>query len=383
MIKHTYLSFFIFFVSQTICIWKNYFFRLRVLFWKSVQGSLKQLSFCFQGVQHQSFSMCSHFEWTVKRQPSDGVSFWWTRLIRSYVDQCEVRWLCLCLPGIQRPARLSPVTRPRCAAAKASSAADNGAGLCRGLQQTADCPLPLNTPLFCPAIATSTTTLFLHLCSSLSLWQTYLFISSTPMVCCGEEDVAAVYCGRCTCATFCRLLSFSPPWLGWALPSSCIHPFIPPSLPPCLPPSLHPSLSADPGPLQHLMLSCLSAPDSSAQTPAGPGPWNQSQCRIATNLHLSPSDSPPTHTTDLATHLPSAESLGCSSRLFPPATSCCRTMCECLRGIFRVTWTPSSNAGQDEKSLKWSNKTLPQVAMCWVFFLFGLFLQSILCEKIA
>lgn len=24
------------------------------------------------------------------------------------------------------------------------------------------------------------------------------------------------------------------------------------------------------------------------------------------------------------------------------------TMCECLRGIFRVTWTPSSSAGQDE-----------------------------------
>lgn len=70
--------------------------------------------------------------------------------MESHVDHGEMHWPCVCLPGIQRPARLSPVTRLSCAGAKASSAADNGVGLCGGLQQTADCPLPLNTPLFCP-----------------------------------------------------------------------------------------------------------------------------------------------------------------------------------------------------------------------------------------
>lgn len=55
-----------------------------------------------------------------------------------------------------------------------------------------------------------------------------------------------------------------------------------------------------------------------------------------------------------------------------------RTMCECLRGIFRVTWTPSSNAGQDDKvspATVRSNTASPQVATC------DCFLQSTLSQK--
>lgn len=69
--------------------------------------------------------------------------FWSTPRSRSCVAPFEVCWLWLCLPGIQCPAPLSPVTRPWWATAKASSSANNGSGLYRGLEQTADCPLAL------------------------------------------------------------------------------------------------------------------------------------------------------------------------------------------------------------------------------------------------
>lgn len=80
---------------------------------------------------------------------------WWTALPFS------VGQLSICAPitvtvGSDCPALVSPQTRPRRAAAKASSGSDNGAGLYRVTWQTADCPLRLMRSILSPAFLSQT-----------------------------------------------------------------------------------------------------------------------------------------------------------------------------------------------------------------------------------
>lgn len=142
----------------------------------------------------------------------------------------------MCLTGIQRPARLSPVTRPRCAAAKASSAANNGAGLYGGLRQTADCPLALMHlySVSLPPPPPPSASVSLSLCFSISHTNILVYLQ-TLMVCWREGKVTAPYFGRYThsCDALCLLLSSTPSVSADPsphLPHPSIHPSLPHSL---------------------------------------------------------------------------------------------------------------------------------------------------------
>lgn len=208
-------------------------------------------------------------------------------------------WLWLCLTGIQRPAPLSPVTRPCWAAAKASCSANNGAGLYTGLEQTADCPLVLIHPYSVPSR-----------CCRLSLTHTYIHRSLYGglrrkkkvqwSICWYVHTLMRQSLSSSVCLSFC-----------WSLPSSLC--------PPSIQPSIHPSLPT-PGPLHPLSLSLafflfVIHADSVARSLVGPN--SQSDPQIASDTHLAP------HSSAAQLSQPHGPRVGCSIGVFPPSTSCC------------------------------------------------------------
>lgn len=246
----------------------------------------------------------------------------------SGVAPFEVCWLWLCLTGIQCPAPLSPETRPCWATAKASSTSNNGAGLYRGLQQTADCPLVL-----------------IHLysvlshCCRLSLIHTHIHAQclslNSLVVCKRKRKFTGPYVGMYThwWDSPSLLLSVSRSVSLSADPSphlSAHHPSFP----------IHLSLPLPPSSISFAFFLFVFHTDSVAWSPVGP-----QSVKPTPRSSQTPSCLPQLCGPALPSPRPVS---GLFQRCASSIDFLLRTMCECLRGIFRVTWTPSSNAGQDE-----------------------------------